>query len=198
MLRVTPKIGLYWRYIPQYEEHQICQSCQETETMEHILTKCHTPARGKIWQLASNLWPHESPQWPTISLETILGCGSITPIRGTQHQENENRTRSPTQRGAARLLSILISESAYLIWVIRCERVIQEKTHTTLEIERRWLTAINKRLTNDKLTATKVKRDNVHVHKVKLTWEAVLKKNGELPDRWMQHQEVLVGTRVGA
>ena len=198
MTHATPKIGLYWRYIPQYEERQICQSCQETETMEHILTECRTPARGKIWQLASSLWPHESPQWPTISLGTILGCGSITPIRGTQHQENENRTRSPTQRGAARLLSILISESAYLIWVIRCERVIQEKTHTTLEIERRWLTAINKRLTNDKLTATKVKRDNAHVHKVKLTWEAVLKKNGELPDRWMQHREVLVGTRVGA
>ncbi|KAH9008310.1 hypothetical protein EDB85DRAFT_1837444, partial [Lactarius pseudohatsudake] len=57
-----------------------------------------------------------------------------------------------------RLLQILLSESAHLIWVTRCERTIQLKEHSTEEIERRWLAQINRRLINDKIIATKIKR----------------------------------------
>lgn len=95
-----------------------------------------------------------------------------------------------------RLLQILISESAYLIWVLRCERVIQPRTHSETEIEKRWLRAINKRLIDDKITATKIKHGISHINLVKRTWEAVLRKDGELPEKWMHNREVLVGRGV--
>jgi hypothetical protein len=97
--------------------------------------------------------------------------------------------------GATRLLRILVSESAYLIWTLRCEHVIWEKTHSRLEIKKKWTQAINRRLTEDKIIATKVKRDIAHIRKGKNTWEAVLGKTEELPDGWIYLREVLVGTR---
>jgi hypothetical protein len=39
----------------------------------------------------------------------------------------EDNRETRTGAGAARLLQILLTESAHLIWVLRCERVIQEK-----------------------------------------------------------------------
>jgi hypothetical protein len=64
------------------------------------------------------------------------------------------------------------------------------------EIKKRWLVVINRRLTEDKIIATKIKRDKAHRLKAKNTWEAVLRKEGEIPDQWIHHPEVLVGTRV--
>jgi hypothetical protein len=92
-------------------------------------------------------------------------------------------------------MQILITESAYLIWSLRCERVIQEKTHSEREINTRWLHAINKRLTDDKITATRIKRDKQTEQKVRRTWEHVLKKEQDLPNNWFLYREVLVGTR---
>ena len=74
-------------------------------------------------------------------------------------------------RGATRLLQILISEAAHLIWVLRCERAIQEKTHNEGEIEGRWVKAINRRLTNEKITATRIKRGKKFTRLVEATWE---------------------------
>ena len=97
-------------------------------------------------------------------------------------------------RGAARLLQILISESAHLIWVLRCERVIQDRPHSAGEIRLRWLRSINARLTDDKILATMIKRDEKTAQKVKNTWEHVLKKQGDLPNDWIDSPEVLVGS----
>ena len=120
--------------------------------------------------------------------------GSLSPP-----QELIQNDGNPNQRkmhlGATRLLRILVSESAYLIWTLRCEHVIREKTHSRLEIKKKWTQAINRRLTEDKIIATKVKRDIAHIRKVKNTWEAVLGKTEELPDGWIYLREVLVGTR---
>jgi hypothetical protein len=101
-------------------------------------------------------------------------------------------------RGATRLLQILISESAHLVWVLRCERAIQECTHTPSEIRHRWLRTINARLTDDKIIATCIKRDKETVRKVKNTWEYVLKKQQDLPDDWITSPEVLVGSGARA
>ncbi|KAJ3712432.1 hypothetical protein C8R42DRAFT_686871 [Lentinula raphanica] len=40
--------------------------------------------------------------------------------------------------GDSRLFRILVSESAYLIWKIRCEQVIQGKEVSEAEAQRRW------------------------------------------------------------
>ena len=91
---------------------------------------------------------------------TILGCGSLAAQPTNTHQRNPNRPQRTTHtQGASRLLCILISESAHLIWVLRCERVIQERQHSENEIKARWLRAINAKLTNDNITATRIKRE---------------------------------------
>ena len=55
---------------------------------------------------------------------------------------------------------ILLLELAYLIWTLRCERVIQEKNLSDGEIRARWHCVINERLTINKVTAMKIKQTN--------------------------------------
>jgi hypothetical protein len=55
------------------------------------------------------------------------------------------------QQGKNRLYRILMSESAFLIWKLRCERRITkednpEKFHSETEIHNRWVATINSRL----------------------------------------------------
>ena len=195
----TQKIGNFWSNINNYEACQTCNMCEELETMEHILIHCNTTPPRIIWDLAMNLWPHSPQLWPNISLGIILGCGSINfPESAAQamHQRVGNETTAP--KGATRLMQILLSESAHLIWVLRCERVIQECSHTTSEIKNRWTCAINTRLTDDKLTTTKIKRDAKSTQTVKHTWEHVLRNQMDLPTDWISSREVLVGRRARA
>ena len=82
-------------------------------------------------------WPHTlhnkmiqrvNLPWPGNDLGTILGCGCLT-VHHNEHQ-NQNQDHHPNKahlKGATRLLQILLSESAFLIWALRCERVIHEK-----------------------------------------------------------------------
>ena len=196
----TQKIGQYWTHIPNNEERELCTFCHVTESMDHILTRCRATPQTLIWQLAKNLWPHNQIPWPEITLGIILGCGAISiPKEPNQvNDEREIRTQTYRQRGARRLLQILISEAAHLIWVLRCERVIQntEHIHSESEIETRWLKAINTRLTEDKLKASKIKRDKRSITTTKLTWEPILIRNQILPNDWVHNCEVLVGRRT--
>jgi len=89
-----------------------------------------------------------------------------------------------------------MSESAHLIWVLCCERVIRGKQHTDGEIRSCWLKAINARLTDDKISTTKIRRDAKFKHLVKATWSPPLEKQGALPKNWLNNREVLVGRRM--
>ena len=190
----TQKVGGYWNNIPNNGEKAICNTCNEIETMDHILTECGTTARGKIWQLAEDLWPHTYPPWPDLTMGIILGAGSIT--APDLPQTNDETRRKQKTQGAIRLLQILITESAYTIWVLRCERVIRGRMHSEGEIERRWQQTINKRLIEDKIDATRTNH-NKHRQKItKQTWEEALSLAGELPDGWLRNREVLVGRRM--
>ncbi|KAH9054751.1 hypothetical protein EDB87DRAFT_1418897 [Lactarius vividus] len=60
-------------------------------------------------------------------------------------------------------------------------------------IKNRWLRAINIRLTNDRITASKIKRKNTTLQLAVSTWKAVLDREWELPPNWITHREVLVG-----
>ena len=193
-MHATQKIGNFWTHIPGYEDRKDCTTCGTTESMEHILTQCTASPVRTIWNLARQHWPHAEIPWPEINIGTILGCGSLTLPANHPPGENRRRQRSRTT-GKLRLLQILISESAHLVWALRCERVIQEKTHTNNEISNRWHRAINKRLTDDKIIATKIKRDKSTMKWVIDTWEEILKIEGQLPTQWVYDSEVLVGRR---
>ena len=105
--------------------------------MEHVLIHCAVAPTRIIWDLARNTWPHDPELWPEISIGMIMGCGSLA-IPDANPLENARHPRR-IREGAKRLLQILISESAHLIWVLRCERVIKEHTHTANETYHRWL-----------------------------------------------------------
>jgi hypothetical protein len=83
-----------------------------------------------------------------------------------------------------------------MIWVLRCERVINERSHTPSEIKSRWLRAINSRLIDDKIIATKIRRGRTPLKIVESTWTKVLQKCGPIPQDWIHNREVLVGRRV--
>ena len=196
----TYKIGDYWSHIPGYETRGQCSRCNTTENMEHILTSCTTEPVNIIWTLAKETWPHEPELWPEISIGTILGCGNLTNPEDDEQDEGEedqeDRQKKDNKKGMDRLRQILISESAHLIWVLRCDRVINDKTHTSEEIKSKWLRAINARLTDDKIIATKVRRGKISAELVTSTWQKALQKSSNIPRDWIEDREVLVGRRV--
>ena len=191
----TPMVGEVWTNIPGYEGRGTCGICNTTETMIHILTECTAEPVGIIWNLAKKTWPHNQTHWPDISLGIILGSGCLTPPEDPPENRDERRGRMKA-KGAKRLLQILISEAAHLVWVLRCERVIQQKTHSTQETEARWWKVINRRLTDDKITTTKIKCSKPFTQLVGATWGDVLRKFSDPPHMWIRNREVLVGSRV--
>ena len=176
-------------------ERSQCATCGTVETMEHILVHCRNLPTRIIWRLAKDIWPYQNIPWPDISIGTILGCGCLSANKPVTQNEQQDRNRTHLQ-GATRLLQILISESAFLIWALRCERVIQGKTHSQQEIRAKWLREINTRLTDDRITATKVQRNKGFTKLVENTWEHVLHREGDLPNEWLNSREVLVGSRA--
>jgi hypothetical protein len=95
--------------------------------MGHILTICETPARKQIWNLMNSLWLKRHDEAFEPSLGNVLGCGM------------PNFTADGKQlTGKNRLYKILILESAFLIWKLRCERAVAGKTHSETEIHNRW------------------------------------------------------------
>jgi hypothetical protein len=169
------------------------------ESMEHILVKCREKLTKLIWQLTREIWPEQTYKWPNISLGLILGSGSITAPKEDAHlneQQVEHDRRVRHAKGPTCLMHIVITESAHLIWVLRCERVIRGKVHTEGEIKSRWHQVINARLTDDRITATKIKREPKFRNLVKATWAPPLSKQGALPVNWLNNCEVLVGRRT--
>jgi ribonuclease HI len=138
------RIGTYWTHIPECEDCGICKDCNTLEDLEHILVKCQCAGRETIWRAAEKLWLEKESDWPEVSLGTILGCGLAE-----FHDESGKE-----KKGTRRLYRILMSESAYLIWRIRNDRVISRggEPATEDEIVNRWKFAINQRLQVDKLS----------------------------------------------
>ena len=163
--------------------------------MKHILLECNTDARELIWKKAKELWPQEWPGWPNIKIGTILGIGQITLTGNERQQEDENDARRRRMKGRTRLLQILISEASHLIWVLRCERIMHRanRQHTNQEISARWLKVINDRLTTDRITATKIKRDKSFTNLINTTWTKTLKTQGIPHRNWVQRREVFSG-----
>ncbi|KAA1472067.1 RnaseH-domain-containing protein [Dentipellis sp. KUC8613] len=191
------RVGDYWANIEGYEDRTHCKSCNHpTEDLDHILTdtECSNKAAKTIWTLARSVWPYNDHSWPDINLGIIMACGALTVThKDLQHPnatDPQNTMADTPHAGATRLLRILIAESAYLIWVIRCERVIQQRTHTLKEITTRWLTTINRRLMIDRVTSCTLRRTNQYKKKLVATWGPALHAP---PDDWPTNLEVLVG-----
>ncbi|EIW60549.1 uncharacterized protein TRAVEDRAFT_86439, partial [Trametes versicolor FP-101664 SS1] len=102
--------------------------------------------------------------------------------------------------GATRLARLVLPDTAYLIWVLRCERVIGEREplpgnleHTY--VENRWMKMISHRLHLDRSLASKRTAGNraIPATAVCATWEKTLRDEHRLPADWTREKEVLVG-----
>ncbi|KAL6298146.1 hypothetical protein BKA93DRAFT_754380 [Sparassis latifolia] len=110
-----------------------------------------------------------------------------------------NWLRDLPQLSGVLLYRILISEAAYLIWKIRCERAfgrddLPASGHTDREIYTRWYKTISTRLTLDRtMTRKRFGRRAVPTALVRNTWAGCLYDEKGLPDDWLTQPEVLVG-----
>lgn len=180
-------VGHYWTHIEGYEDRAICTVCNTEESMEHILTKCKAKGQKELWKLAGKVWRKKYPQWPAPTIGTILGCTMA------DFRNNANKR----QPGANRLYKILVSETAYLIWVLRCQRVIEwenSKTHTINELTNRWHHMINQRLLMDQvMTKRNFEKKALSSQVVLSTWNGVIQDQQDLPENWINTAGVLVG-----
>ncbi|KAJ7831750.1 hypothetical protein B0H13DRAFT_1654551 [Mycena leptocephala] len=184
------KIGEHWRNIPTFEHWAECRHCAVDDSMEHILIDCEAPGREKLWNLAQELWEKTGHNWPEINLGSIFACGLA-------HFKTATGKRD---KGADRLFRILISETAHLIWKLRCTRVIERGSDPTRyfsekEIHNRWLSCINQRLRIDLLLTDRHKYGN-RASDFKLvlsTWKHVLMDAENLQDTQILQSRVLVG-----
>lgn len=186
------KIGKYWNNIPGYEQRGRCPLCDhDEESMRHILEECRAPEREQIWGLARELWEKKGLRWPTITIGTILTSG-LADFKTAQGK------RRP---GANRLFQILVTNSAHLIWVLRCDRRINrddDDQFTGQEIQNRWVGRMNSRLDLDRLTTNKRKfgKKAIRPGIVLQTWGGTLLNERNLPEDWLRQSGVLVGIPV--
>lgn len=102
-----------------------------------------------------------------------------------------------------------MSEAAYLIWVMRCERVIpsenvqndsdesyEERRHSMDEVHNRFVSIMNKRLEQDRIcTQKKFGRKALKRDLVLGTWEGALLPNSARQKDWLAETGVLVGIK---
>ncbi|KAJ7208622.1 hypothetical protein GGX14DRAFT_365373 [Mycena pura] len=160
------------------------------EDLDHILMRCESPGRELIWAAARTLWLERATVWPELSLGTILGCGLA------EFRDGNGKV----DQGARRLYRILISESAYLIWRLRNERVIEGPPKVWIEeIENKFRFVIKQRLQIDRVLANRPRKGKCPALPSKLvleTWSKILDHGQSLPADWLREPRVLVGTRA--
>ncbi|KAF8196494.1 hypothetical protein BJ912DRAFT_846780 [Pholiota molesta] len=186
------KLGRFWAHIPNYEQRQFCHACGNAdETLEHILTRCRASQQETIWNAARELWALRELPWPPPTMGVILGSGL--------HLFHTQAGKMPLP-GANRLYKIIMSESAHMIWKIRCQWRIQDegdldKILSNEGARGKWLDQINRRLQLECLQTNPYKYGKMAVRKalVEKTWWAVLKNREDLPDDWIENTGVLVG-----
>lgn len=92
-----------------------------------------------------------------------------------------------------------MSESVYLIWKLRCERVIQKENtpFSIQEVSSRWITTINARLDLDReMTNEGLGKRRLKTKIVLSTWRGTLNDEDKLPKNWTKLSGVLVGIRL--
>ena len=182
-------IGSNWLcpgFAPEYQERSECLHCHEIESMEHILIKCKSPGQKQVWRLAKKLWYKKTGKTLATTFGTILAITATT----------LHNSISKSKVGVNRILRILITESAHLIWKLRCECVIQKENaaFTQNEIKNKWTQVLNARLDLDrKLTHKKFGKKALPEKLVKTTWQGILQNEETLPENWITDDGVLVG-----
>ncbi|KAJ3715748.1 hypothetical protein C8R42DRAFT_583287 [Lentinula raphanica] len=180
------KIGDYWTRINWETQRGECQTCNTTESMEHILTKCRCAGQDEVWKLCGEIFTRADITWERPSIGDILACGLIQITNG----------KGKPDKGKSRLYRIVISESVHLIWKLRNNRVINGKEPPSeREIANKWHFALNSRLATDRILTRRKTfgKRAIAAHLVLNTWNGTLEDEGNLPGDWTREAGVLVG-----
>lgn len=163
------RVGKYWKNIPGYEDRANCAECGVTDSMEHILTECKATGQKAIWSKVTSALREKGLETGTLTYGMILGAAGIT----TQHLLGERKA------ALDRLCRILIPEAAFMIWKLRCERVIQNENRKEMwpslqEVKKRWQNTVNKRMQMDWIDSDKKYRKKpLNRDMVRKTWRGV-------------------------
>lgn len=183
-------VGRHWRRPNMSDElraREECKKCGVTESMEHILLECETAGCNQVWECLEQVWKRARLPWPTVNWGTTVGAASVA-IRG------EDEERMPQVEN---LWKILATESAYLVWKLRCERVIQNdgEEFTEREVCNRWYAALNRRLALDRSsTSASLGKQALKWDEVEGIWEPILDRTVSPPTH-RGDSEVLAGIR---
>ncbi|KAI4294041.1 hypothetical protein K525DRAFT_213628 [Schizophyllum commune Loenen D] len=161
--------------------------------MHHILFDCESEERQECWKQAEKLWQETGENWYAPSLGTVVGAACVIIPDGN----GENGAR---KHGLERLYTIITSESAHLIWKMRCERVIQNegRRFSKPEVQNRWRSTINYRFDLDRrMTSSRFGKKAIRASIVDSTWESVINDYENLLPNWIGNCGVLVGIRYG-
>ncbi|EEB91947.1 hypothetical protein MPER_09617, partial [Moniliophthora perniciosa FA553] len=167
------RVGDYWKGIPNYEDRAVCSHCNKTESMRHILFKCKAPGRKEVWTMAQDLWRKKGIKWIKPTYGIVLACGQIS-----LPPDDEGITKA----GDSRLYQILVSESVFLIWRLRNERVINDEGPPSVnEITNRWIYTIRHCLKIDILLTNRERygRQAISNKLVRTTWRGVTTEDGD-------------------
>ncbi|KAF8310760.1 hypothetical protein DL93DRAFT_2140318 [Clavulina sp. PMI_390] len=194
------KVGKYWERIDSLRERAKCSGtkCKNaTESMQHILFECPHNQCETVWNAAKHILKKKNIEWlENLNLNHIRACGAIE----ITDDGNEDESR---RSGATRLAQIVMAESAFLIWKMRCKRVIDcdedtpQTEITSREAYNKIFAEMDKRLTTDRLKlrygklSAKTRRS--HENLVLNTWSGTLQDEQNLPDDWTKERGVLVG-----
>ncbi|EPS93990.1 hypothetical protein FOMPIDRAFT_9544, partial [Fomitopsis schrenkii] len=182
------RIGKFWLKVPGHEDRARCRRCHEQDSLAHILLECSETGQARVWELTEAALRRKGAEWTPLRIHDILAIGP--------------RSRAPTvdeppKKHTARLWRILVSESAHLIWRLRCERVIGHSDdkawqHSTESVTTRWYAAINSRLRQDATsTSTQFGPLTRKRGEVLKTWARLLANEESLPADWTRSNRVL-------
>lgn len=105
------KIGDYWEKILGYKPRGMCHACKVEESMNHILTECKRSGQEKVWKLACKICQIHGIEWNMLTFREILESHMIHP----------KYVSGKMTAAGIRMYQIIISESAHLIWKVRCK-----------------------------------------------------------------------------
>ena len=185
------RLGAFWTHIPGLKSRAECPICKKYDTLEHIISECKSVERITIWCQANQLWRQRHTEDLPVSEGAILG-------RGLANFKNKDGN---LDTGKNRLYRIIITESAHLIWVLRCKRRIAKEDnpqnyHTEQSVEKRWYQKINERLQIDCLLTNNFlyKRKALKTKKIYGTWTKCSTNTEDTHSKWCKNPGVLVGT----
>lgn len=184
------RIGPYWERIPEHDHRVMCSACETQETLAHILEECRVSGQDTVWKLAAATLRNRGITLGNVTLGDAMACAMA---------DNKKQNRKP-DTALNRLMTIVMSESLYTIWLIRCKWVISKGSNLEdiihpNEVEALWRTRINKRIRVDQTMASKkiFKWKKVTRQMVLNTWSKTLQNEEVLPNNWIWSKGVLVG-----